>query len=45
MDGTRVNANAQKRPALANRRGSVFHQDNVRPHIPVVTREKLRKLG
>ncbi|GFU52258.1 putative DD34D transposase [Trichonephila clavipes] len=35
----------QKRPALANRRGVVFHQDNVRPHMSVVIRQKLWKLG
>ncbi|GFV33145.1 mariner Mos1 transposase [Trichonephila clavipes] len=34
----------QKRPELANRRGTVFHQDNVRPHTSVVTRQKLRSL-
>ncbi|GFU89928.1 mariner Mos1 transposase [Trichonephila clavipes] len=31
----------QKRPELANRRGVVFHQDNVRPHTSVVTRKNL----
>jgi len=36
---------AQKRPALANRRGIVFHQDNARPHTSIVTRQKLRELG
>ena len=36
---------AQKRPALANRRGIVFHQDNARPHTSIVIRQKLRKLG
>ncbi|XP_011069195.1 PREDICTED: histone-lysine N-methyltransferase SETMAR-like [Acromyrmex echinatior] len=36
---------AQKRPALANRRGIVFHQDNTRPHTSIVTRQKLRELG
>ncbi|GFV49334.1 histone-lysine N-methyltransferase SETMAR [Trichonephila clavipes] len=35
----------QKRPELANRRGIVFHQDNARPHTPVVTRQKLWELG
>ena len=35
----------QKRPALANRRGIVFHQDNARPHTSIVTRQKLRELG
>jgi len=36
---------AQKRPALANRRSIVFHQDNARPHTSIVTRQKLRELG
>ena len=36
---------AQKRPALANRRGIVFHQDNARPHTSIMTRQKLRELG
>ena len=31
---------AQKRPALANRRGIVFHQDNARPHTSTVTRKR-----
>ncbi|GFX48747.1 mariner Mos1 transposase [Trichonephila clavipes] len=35
----------QKRPELANRRSVVFHQDNTRPHMPVVTRQYPRKLG
>lgn len=35
----------QKRPALANRRGIVFHQDNTRPRTSIVTRQKLRELG
>ncbi|GFV86123.1 histone-lysine N-methyltransferase SETMAR [Trichonephila clavipes] len=35
----------QKWPELANRRGVVFHQDNVRPHPSVVTRQKLWELG
>ncbi|GFT55104.1 histone-lysine N-methyltransferase SETMAR [Trichonephila clavipes] len=35
----------QKRPELANRKGVVFHQDNVRPHTFVVTREKLWEPG
>ncbi|OAD53478.1 Histone-lysine N-methyltransferase SETMAR, partial [Eufriesea mexicana] len=30
---------------LANRKGVVFHQDNVRPHIFLTTRQKLRELG
>ncbi|GFY30980.1 histone-lysine N-methyltransferase SETMAR [Trichonephila clavipes] len=32
-------------PELANRRGVVFHQDNVRPHTSVVTRQKPWELG
>ncbi|QQP53934.1 Putative DD34D transposase, partial [Caligus rogercresseyi] len=36
---------AQKRPALVNRRGIVFHQDNARPHTSLVARHKLRELG
>ncbi|XP_039305170.1 histone-lysine N-methyltransferase SETMAR-like [Solenopsis invicta] len=36
---------AQKWPALANRRGIVFHQDNARPHTSIVTRQKLWELG
>ncbi|GFX35376.1 histone-lysine N-methyltransferase SETMAR [Trichonephila clavipes] len=34
----------KKRPALANRRGVVFIQDNARPHMSVVTRQKLWEL-
>ncbi|GFX36097.1 mariner Mos1 transposase [Trichonephila clavipes] len=35
----------RKRPELANRRCVVFHQDNARSHISVVTRHKLWNLG
>ncbi|GFU57477.1 histone-lysine N-methyltransferase SETMAR [Trichonephila clavipes] len=35
----------QKRSELANRRGVVFHQNNVRPHTSVVTRQNLWQLG
>ncbi|GFX18139.1 histone-lysine N-methyltransferase SETMAR [Trichonephila clavipes] len=35
----------QKWPELANRRGVVFHRDNVRPHTSVVTRQNLWQLG
>ncbi|XP_047348119.1 histone-lysine N-methyltransferase SETMAR-like [Vespa velutina] len=35
----------QKWPELANRRGVVFHKNNARPHMFVVTRQKLRDLG
>ncbi|QQP54762.1 Transposase, partial [Caligus rogercresseyi] len=33
------------RPALVNRRGIVFHQDNARPHTSLVTRHKLWELS
>ncbi|QQP51383.1 Putative DD34D transposase [Caligus rogercresseyi] len=36
---------AQKQPALVNRRGIVFYQDNARPHTSLVTRHKLWELG
>ncbi|GFU42181.1 transposase [Trichonephila clavipes] len=36
---------SEKRPELANRRGAVFHQDSVRPHTSVMTRQKLWELG
>jgi len=35
----------EKKPELANRKGIVFHHDNVRPHTPLVTRTKLLELG
>jgi len=35
----------QKRPEIANRKGVVFHQDNVRPHVSLITRQKLLELG
>ena len=34
----------EKRPELANRKGVIFHQDNVRPHTSLVTRKKLLEL-
>ncbi|KFM72720.1 Histone-lysine N-methyltransferase SETMAR, partial [Stegodyphus mimosarum] len=39
------NAINQKRPELMNRKGTVFHQDNARPHTSLVTRQKLFELG
>ncbi|GFX61295.1 histone-lysine N-methyltransferase SETMAR [Trichonephila clavipes] len=35
----------QKRSELAQRRGVVFHQDNARPHMFVVPRQKLWELS
>ncbi|GFX99674.1 histone-lysine N-methyltransferase SETMAR [Trichonephila clavipes] len=35
----------QKLPEFGNRKGVVFHQDNGRPHMSVVTHHKLWKLG
>jgi histone-lysine N-methyltransferase SETMAR len=34
----------QKRPALFNRKGIMFQQDNARPHTSLVTRQKLQQL-
>jgi len=31
----------QKCPEIANRKGVVFHQDNARPHMSLITRQKL----
>ena len=35
----------EKRPELATRKGVIFHQDNARPHISLVTHKKLLELG
>ena len=35
----------KKQPELINKKGVVFHHDNARPHISLVTRQKLRELG
>ncbi|KAG6798339.1 Ammar1 transposase [Apis mellifera caucasica] len=39
------NAVEEKRLELTNRKGVVFHHDNARPHISLVTRQKLLELG
>ena len=33
----------KKRPELINKKGAVFHHDNARPHISLVTRQKFKK--
>ena len=35
----------QKRPELVNRKRIIFHQDNTRPHVSLMTRQKLLQLG
>ena len=32
-------------PELVNRKHIVFHQDNTRPHVSLMTRQKLLQLG
>jgi len=34
----------QKCSEIANRKGVVFHQDNARPHVSLITRQKLLEL-
>ena len=34
-----------KHPELVNRKRIIFHQDNARPHISLMTRQKLLQLG
>ena len=35
----------EKWPELATRKGVIFHQDNARPHTPLVIHKKLLELG
>lgn len=34
-----------KHPELANRKGIIFHHDIARPHISLMTRQKLLEIG
>ena len=36
---------SEKRPELVNRKRIVFHQANARPHVSLMTRQKLLQLG
>ena len=35
----------EKRLELVNRKRMIFHQDNTRPHVSLMTRQKLLQLG
>jgi histone-lysine N-methyltransferase SETMAR len=35
----------EKRPHLVNKKGFVFHQDNVRPHVSKMTQQKIKELN